>query len=77
MGWCKKSAVIINDLDSSSTCEMITEMIEYYDIDLESYYATVLLSGIVLDTNNFTLKTTSNTYYAAYYLSCFVSSIMI
>lgn len=69
-----KDAVIINDLDSSSTCEMITEMIEYYDIDLESYYATVLLSGIVLDTNNFTLKTTSNTYYAAYYLSCLGAS---
>lgn len=69
-----KDAAIINDLDSSSTCEMITEMIEYYDIDLESYYATVLLSGIVLDTNNFTLKTTSNTYYAAYYLSCLGAS---
>lgn len=64
-----KDAIIIDDTESSSTCEMITELIEYYDIEIESYYATVLLSGIVLDTNNFTLKTTPNTYYAAYYLS--------
>ena len=64
-----KDALIINDNNVSSTCEMITELIEYYDIDLESYYATVLLAGIVLDTNNFTLKTSPETYYAAYYLA--------
>lgn len=64
-----KDAVIINDTDVSSTCEMITELIEYYDVEIESYYATVLLAGIVLDTNNFTLKTNPGTYYAAYYLS--------
>lgn len=64
-----KDAIIINDTDVSSTCEMITELIEFYDIEIESYYATVLLAGIVLDTNNFTLKTTPGTYYAAYYLS--------
>ena len=64
-----KDAVIINDTGVSSTCEMITELIEYYDVEIESYYATVLLAGIVLDTNNFTLKTNPGTYYAAYYLS--------
>ena len=69
-----KDAFIINDSEASSTCEMITELIESYDVDMEAYYATVLLSGIVLDTNNFTLKTTSNTYYAAYYLSCLGAS---
>lgn len=64
-----KDATIICDNEVSSTCEMITELIEFYDIEIESYYATVLLSGIVLDTNNFTLKTNPETYYAAYYLS--------
>ena len=64
-----KDAVIINDTEVSSTCEIITELIEYYDVEIESYYATVLLAGIVLDTNNFTLKTNPGTYYAAYYLS--------
>ena len=60
---------MINDTEVSSTCEMITELIEFYDVEIESYYATVLLAGIVLDTNNFTLKTNPETYYAAYYLS--------
>ena len=64
-----KSALTIIDNEVSSTCEMIAELVEHYDVELEPYYATVLLSGIVLDTNNFTLKTTAETYYAAYYLS--------
>ena len=57
------------DNEISSTCEMITNLIEIYHISLDPYYATLLLSGIVLDTNNFTLKTNADTYYAAYYLS--------
>lgn len=69
-----KDAIIISDNEVSSTCEMITELIEFYDIEIESYYATVLLAGIVLDTNNFTLKTNSETYYAAYYLTCIGAS---
>ncbi len=64
-----KDATIIADTDASSVCEMITQLIEYYDVELESYYATILLAGIVLDTNNFTLKTKPETYYSAYYLS--------
>lgn len=69
-----KDAIIISDNEVSSTCEMITELIEFYDIEIESYYATVLLAGIVLDTNNFTLKTNPETYYAAYYLTCIGAS---
>ena len=64
-----KDALSIIDNNSSSTCEMITSLIERYDVEIEPYYATVLLAGIVLDTNNFTLKTNSETYYSAYYLS--------
>ena len=64
-----KEANIIMDTKTSSTCEMIANLIEYYDVELESYYATILLSGIVLDTNNFTLNTTSETYYTAYFLA--------
>ncbi len=64
-----KDAIIINDNKISSTCEMITNLIEYYDVEIESYYATILLSGIVLDTNNFTLNTSAETFYASYYLS--------
>lgn len=64
-----KDCIMINDNKISSTCEMITNLIEFYDIELESYYATILLSGIVLDTNNFTLNTTADTFYASYYLT--------
>lgn len=64
-----KDATLIIDNETSSTCEMITELIEYYDVEIEPYYATILLSGIVLDTNNFTLKTNAETYYAAYFLT--------
>lgn len=64
-----KNALIIDDNEVSSACEMITELTEFYDVELDPYYATVLLSGIVLDTNNFTLKTSAETYYAAYYLA--------
>ena len=64
-----KNATAIIDNEVSSTCEVITQLVEFYDVDLEPYYATVILSGIVLDTNNFTLKTTAETFYAAYYLT--------
>ena len=64
-----KNATLIIDNKVSSTCEMITNLIEYYDIDIDSYYATILLSGIVLDTNNYTLNTTADTFYISYYLT--------
>lgn len=64
-----KDAYIIQDEESSSTCEMITNLIEAYDVEIDPYFATILLSGIVLDTNNYTLKTTKETFYASYYLT--------
>ena len=62
-------AEMIIDTKTSSTCEMIANLIEYYDVELESYYATIILSGIVLDTNNYTLNTNAETYYTSYYLA--------
>lgn len=64
-----EDATIIDDTKTSSTCEMIANLVEYYDVELEAYYATILLSGIVLDTNNYTLNTTAETYYTSYYLT--------
>ena len=69
-----KDALEIIDNEVSSTCEMVTYLLESFDINIESYFATVLLAGIVLDTNNFTLKTKAQTYYAAFYLSNFGAS---
>lgn len=64
-----KDATLVIDNKISSTCEMITNLIEYYDIEIDSYYATILLAGITLDTNNYTLNTTANTFYTSYYLT--------
>ena len=64
-----KDATLIVDNKVSSTCEMITSLIEYYDVEIDSYYATILLSGIVLDTNNYMLNTTAETFYTSYYLA--------
>ncbi len=57
------------DPEVSSTCEMVAAFIENYQIQIDPYYSTLVLAGIVLDTNNFTLKTTEDTYYAAYFLA--------
>ena len=43
---------IINE-NASSACEIVTNLIEQYNVKLDSEVATVILSGIVLDTNNF------------------------
>lgn len=59
----------IIDKEASSTCEMITEFLKLNDYTIDSYLATVLLSGIILDTNNYVLKTDSNTFYYSYYLT--------
>lgn len=56
------------DEDSSSTCEMLTMFFKENNIKITKHLATLLLGGIVLDTNNYKLKTTANTFYASYYL---------
>jgi len=63
------NAVLIVDNNASSTCEMIASLIEYYGVSIDSLLATILLSGIVLDTNNFMIKTNTKTYYTAYFLT--------
>ena len=55
---------------SSSTCEMVSELIQYSLIK-ESFsetVATALLSGIVLDTKDFVLRTSQRTFEAAGFL---------
>lgn len=61
--------IILVDEKSSSTCEMIANYIDKENQKIDSYTATILLGGIVLDTNNFIIKTSSNTYNMAYKLS--------
>ena len=66
--------LIITEENTSSTCEMVVTLSTMYNIELPPYVCTLLLAGIILDTNNFTLKTTADTYYAAYYLTALGAS---
>ena len=52
---------------ASSTCELITEMLTYMydDMDLTEFEANALMSGIVVDTKNFTFKAGVRTFEAA------------
>lgn len=73
----RRSEDFINDADvfyhlpsPSSTCEMVAELIEYSTIQeaLPSVISTALLSGIVLDTKDFVLRTSRRTFEAAAFL---------
>ncbi|SDJ56768.1 DHH family phosphoesterase [Salimicrobium halophilum] len=55
---------------ASSTAELVTELLEYQPkkLKLSMLEATSLLSGIIVDTKSFTLRTGSRTFDAASYL---------
>lgn len=63
------STLKIIDENASSACEIITNLIQKYHVTIEPKEATIILSGIVLDTNNFTVKTDAYAYFASYYLA--------
>lgn len=73
----RRSDDFINDADifyhhpsPSSTCEMVAELIEYSTIQvaLPPVISTALLSGIVLDTKDYVLRTSRRTFEAAAFL---------
>lgn len=68
-GTIQNANISIVDTEASSTCEMVTEFLKLNDYTIDSYLATILLSGIILDTNNYVLKTDSNTFYYSYFLT--------
>lgn len=55
---------------ASSACEMVAELIEYFGISnkIPSPVAEAMLSGIMLDTKNFVMKTGVRTFEAAAFL---------
>ena len=63
----KVSLSIIDD-NASSTCEMLTSLFIKEGIEINDKIATLLLAGIVLDTNYFQLKATKDTFYYSYIL---------
>ncbi len=63
------NAVIFHhDPNASSSCEMVTELIQYITPDVNRFEAEALLAGIMLDTKNFILRTRVRTFDAAAFL---------
>ncbi len=62
--------IIYTEIYASSTVELISELIEYYPykVQISDIDATVMLAGIIVDTNNFTYRTGSRTFEAASFL---------
>ncbi|WP_062107914.1 DHH family phosphoesterase [Bacillus niameyensis] len=66
----KKPLLVYMEPYASSTAELVTELLEYQPKagKLNALEATALLSGIIVDTKSFTLRTGSRTFDAASYL---------
>lgn len=63
-------SLVYHEPYASSTCEMVTELLEYINIDnaITRIEAQCLYTGILMDTKNFMLKTGVRTFEAASYL---------
>lgn len=64
-----KGNLIIIDTKGSSTCEMITNFLKDNEIKITKKLATLLLAGIILDTNYYRQKADPETFYISYYLT--------
>ncbi len=65
-----KAVIFYHEPNASSASEMVTELIQYVniDVDVPKVCAEALMSGITLDTKNFVMKTGVRTFEAAAYL---------
>lgn len=63
-------ALVYHEPYASSTCEMITEILQYTSnkMSLTKFEAEALYAGIIVDTKNFTFKTGVRTFEAASFL---------
>ncbi len=52
----------------SSTVEIIVDLLKLEEERIGSIISTIMLAGMYIDTNNFNIKTTANTYLAGAYL---------
>ncbi len=65
----ENALLFYHDPSASSTCEMVTEMLQYMGNNLVGKLeADALLAGIMLDTRNFVLRTGTRTFEASAYL---------
>ena len=66
----KKPMLTYTETSSSSTSELVTELLQYFqeDVELSKIEATALYAGIIVDTKNFAVQTGVRTFDAASYL---------
>lgn len=66
----EKAVIFYHEPYASSASEMVTELVQYFGdgCKLSSFEAEALLSGIMLDTRNFVIRTGVRTFEAAAYL---------
>lgn len=64
------AVVFFHEPFASSACEMAAELIQYFGVEckISVYDAEALLSGIMLDTKNFVMRSGARTFEAAAYL---------
>lgn len=67
MDFINPCALVYHELYASSTCEMVTELIDYMDVSAKLTRSEVecLYTGILMDTKNFLVKTGVRTFEAA------------
>ena len=58
-----------SDANKSSIAEVMAEYLNYLGLKIEPLVMTVLLSGMVVDTSSFNIKTTARTFEMAAYLA--------
>lgn len=69
VNYIDNAVIFFHEPSSSSTCEMVAELIQYMGENLLSHFeAEAMMAGIMLDTRNFVLRTGIRTFEAAAYL---------
>ncbi|MBR4319937.1 MAG: DHH family phosphoesterase [Oscillospiraceae bacterium] len=70
VNYVDNAVVFYHEPYASSACEMVTELLQYFKLNTEvnACCANCLLSGIMLDTKNFVMRTGVRTFEAAAYL---------
>jgi c-di-AMP phosphodiesterase-like protein len=70
-GYIDNAMLAFMEPNASSTSELITELIQYesnFAVKINKYEAELLLAGIFVDTNSFSIKTGTRTFEAAAWL---------
>ena len=70
VNYVDNAVVFYHEPYASSACEMVTELLQYFKLkeEVNACCANCLLSGIMLDTKNFVMRTGVRTFEAAAYL---------